>query len=440
MPTLTRRSALRGVLGGSAVTVGLPFLDCFLNTNGTAIAATGAALPVVFGHWIQSLGFNPGMWVPKKIAAGYENNVQLKQFDPIREHINLFSGMKYFLDGRPHETHTSTFQICTTGAVFDSGPIGPSLDSKIADVIGTRTRFRSLEVSYDGSRQSWSRRSGTSINPSEGSPAALYKRIFGPDFKDPNAAEFTPDPLVLARKGVLSAVTDQRASLMKQVGASDKARLDEFFTSIREIENQLELELQKPTPMLACSVPKGEEEVKPSSLVEDMDVNGKIMANLLAHALACGQTRVFSINLGTGGWRRRGGAYTWHSSTHEESIDPALGYQKVVYEFIEEANRMFASLVRTLDSIKEGDGTLLDRSLVLWQTDHGDARTHSLEEIPILTAGRAGGRMKSGVHVSAPGEPCTRVGLTVQQIMGVPLNTWGTRSNETTKTFNEIVV
>lgn len=440
MTKLTRRTALRGMIGGSAVTVGLPFLDCFLNGNGTAIAATGAALPVCFGHWIQALGFNPGMWVPKKIGANYDNNVQLKLFDPIKEHINVFSGMKYFLDGRPHETHTSTVQIATTGAVFDSGPIGPSLDSKIADVIGARTRFRSLEVSYDGSRQSWSRRSGTSINPSEGSPAALYKRIFGPEFKDPNAAEFTPDPLVMARRSVLSAVTDQRAALIKQVGAGDRARLDEFFTSIREIESQLELELQKPTPLLACSVPKEQNEAKPDGLVEDMEVNSKIMANLLAYAVACGQTRVFNINLGAQQWRRRGSAYTWHSSTHEESIDPNLGYQKVVYDFIQEANRMFGELVTTLASIREGDGTLLDRSLVLWQTDHGDARTHSLEEIPIMTAGRAGGRIKSGMHVSAPGEPCTRVGLTVQQILGVPMNTWGTRSNETAKTFNEILI
>ena len=439
MTTLTRRSALRGVVGGSAVTVGLPYLDCFLNNNGTALAATGAALPVCFGQWLQALGFNPGMWVPKKIGAGYENNVQLKLFDPIRDKVNIFSGMKYFLDGRPHETHTSTVQIATTGAVFDSGPIGPSLDSKIADVVGTRTRFRSLEVAYDGSRQSWSRRSGTSINPSEGSPAALYKRIFGPEFKDPNAAEFTPDPLVVARKSVLSAVTDQRAALMKQVGAGDKMRLDEFFTSVREIENQLELQLQKPSPMLACTVPKAEDEAKPDSLVETMGTNSKIMARLVAYALACGQTRVFNTWIGAQGWRRRGSSYTWHSSTHEESIDPALGYQKVVYDFIHEANKMFVDFVQILDGVKEGDSTLLDRTLVLWQTDHGDARTHSLEEIPIMTAGNAGGRMKSGMHVSAPGEACTRVGLTVQQIMGVPLNTWGTRSNETTKTFTEIL-
>ena len=439
MTTLTRRSALRGVMGGAAVTVGLPFLDCYLNNNGTALAATGAALPVVFGQWMQALGFNPGMWVPKKVGAGYENNVQLKLFDPLRDKINVYSGMKYFLDGRPHETHTSTVQIATTGAVFDSGPIGPSLDSKIADVIGTRTRFRSLEVSLDGSRGSWSRRSGTSINPSEPSPVALYGRIFGPEFKDPNAADFTPDPSVMARRSVLSAVEEQRKDLIKQVGVGDRARLDEYFTSIREIENQLDLELQKPAPMAGCTVPKAQDEAHPDSIVDDIVTNTHLMAGLLAHAIACGQTRVFNVWVGSQGWRNKGSAYTWHSSTHEESIDPNTGYQKVVYGFIEQANNLFADTIRIMDGVKEGSGTVLDRSLILWQTDHGDARTHSLEEIPIMTAGSGGGRIKTGMHVSAPGEPCTRAGLTVQQVLGVPLRTWGNRSNETSKTFTEIM-
>lgn len=439
MAKLTRRTVLRGTIGGGVVTLGLPFLDCFLNGNGTALAETGAALPVCFGHWIQGLGFNPGMWVPKKIGANYENNVQLKLFDPLRDKINIFSGMRYFLDGRPHETHTSTFQIATTGAVFDSGPIGPSLDSKVADAIGTRTRFRSLEVSLDGSRTSWSRRSGTSINASEGSPVALYQRIFGPEFKDPNAADFTPDPLVMARRSVLSAVTEQRNDLARQLGAGDRARLDEFFTSVREIESQLELELQKPAPMSACTVPTARDEAKPDSVVDNIVANSKVFESLLVHALACGQTRVFNVNVGAQGWRERGSAYTWHSSTHEESIDPALGYQKVVSGFVETANRTFSGLIGALGSVREGSGTLLDRSLVLWQTDHGDARTHSMEEIPIMTAGSGGGRIKTGIHVFAPSEPCTRVGLTVQQALGVPLNAWGNRSNETTKTFTEII-
>ena len=163
MSKFNRRIMLRGMVMGSGVAVGLPLLDAFFDTNGLALADTGTAPPSTFGHWYQGLGLNPGMWVPKKAGAGYENNIQLKVLDTYRDKINIFSGMKYFLDGRPHETHTSTVQIATTGAVFDSGPIGPSLDSKIADVIGTRTRFRSLEVTLDGSRGSWSRRSGASV-------------------------------------------------------------------------------------------------------------------------------------------------------------------------------------------------------------------------------------------------------------------------------------
>ena len=440
MSKMIRRTVLRGLFNGAAVTVGLPCLDCFLNNNGTALAANGSALPVCFGSWLQGLGFNPGMWVPEKIGAGYRNNIQLKLFDPIRDKINVYSGMKYFMDGRPHETHTSTYQICTTGAVFDSSPIGPSIDSKVADVIGTRTRFRSLDVALDGSRASWSRRSGASINPSEGMPAALYKRVFGPEFKDPNAAEFTPDTLVLAQRSALSAVTEQRQDLLKQVGASDRVRLDEFFTSVREIENQLEIELQKPAPTIGCKVPKAEEETTADAVIENIVANSKIMSKLISHAMACGQTRVFNVLSNSNNWRHGGSPYNWHSSTHEESVDAALGYQKVVFGFIQAANQIFADFITSLDQTTEGAGTLLDRTLVLWQTDHGDARTHSIEEIPIMTAGSGGGRLKTGIHVSAPGEPCTRVGLTVQQVLGVPLNSWGNRSNETTKTFSEIVV
>jgi hypothetical protein len=110
-----------------------------------------------------------------------------------------------------------------------------------------------------------------------------------------------------------------------------------------------------------------------------------------------------------------------------------------VFRFLTTANELFAEFLTALDSVKEGEGTLLDRSLVLWQTDHEDARTHSIENIPIMTAGRAGGRIQTGLHVSSPGDPCTRVGLTVQQVLGVPINSWGDRSNQTTRTVAEII-
>ena len=434
----TRRSVLRGMLGGTAVSVALPFLDCFLNTNGTALAA-GGELPVVFGSWFQNLGLNPGRWKPAQVGANYRNNIEMQVLDPFRERINVISGTKYFLDGRPLETHVSGVQIATMGSLPLGVDSDPSLDTSIADVMGNRTRFKSIEIALSGGRQSLSRRRGGALNPSEPSPAALYTRLFGPEFKDPNSAEFTPDPQVMARRSVLSAISEERKDVLRRVGAADRARLDEYFTSLRQIEQQLDMELQKPAPIASCRVPEAIDQAEPGRNVAAVERNNKLFGSLLAHALACGQTRVFNMNFGTQGLRTPGGVRDWHSLTHEEPIDPQLGYQKDVTWFIEFATRTFAQFLTILDGYKEGQGSVLDRTLVLWQTDHGYARTHTMDDLPILTVGSGNGRLKTGLHVVATGDPSTRVGLTVQQVMGVPINSWGKLSNQTSKPLTDII-
>jgi hypothetical protein len=426
-------------MGGAAVSVGLPFLNCFLNTNGTALAATGAPLPVVFGSWFQNLGLNPGRWKPAKVGANYENNIELKVLDPFRDRMNIISGTKYFLDGRPLETHVTGVQIATMGSIPLGVTSDPSLDTTIADVISSKTRFKSIEIALSGGRQSLSRRKGGATNPSEPSPAALYSRLFGADFKDPNSAEFTPDPHVLARRSVLTAVADERKEMMRRVGSEDRARLDEYFTAVRQIEQQLDLELQKPAPVEACRIPPEVTQAEPGKNVEAVERNNKLFGALMAHAIACDQTRVFNMNFGTQGLRTPGGVRDWHSLTHEEPIDPKLGYQRDVTWFITFATGTFAEFLRQLESYREGSGTVLDRSLVLWQTDHGYARTHTMDDLPILTVGRAGGRVKTGMHIVAAGDSSARVGLTVQQAFGVPLNSWGKLSNQTSKPLSDML-
>src|SRR5262245_48834592 len=103
---LTRRNVLRGTVAGAAVSVGLPYLDCFLNTNGTALAS-GRALPVVFGSWFQGLGFNPGFWEPIGTGPDYQNNVQLKALDPFKKKVTIFSGLRAFTDGNALSPHGS---------------------------------------------------------------------------------------------------------------------------------------------------------------------------------------------------------------------------------------------------------------------------------------------------------------------------------------------
>ena len=155
---MTRRRVLRGVMDGAVVSVGLPFLDCFLDSHGGALAATGAPLPVCFGIWWQGLGLTPGRWLPDTVGAGYENKIELKVLDPFRSCTNIISGTKYFLDGKPLETHLTGWQIASIGTIPSGAESGPSLDSNIADVVGTQTRFRSLEVSVGGTTESFSKR------------------------------------------------------------------------------------------------------------------------------------------------------------------------------------------------------------------------------------------------------------------------------------------
>jgi hypothetical protein len=115
----------------------------------------------------------------------------------------------------------------------------------------------------------------------------------------------------------------------------------------------------------------------------------------------------------------------FHQSTHEEPVDPRLGYQPRVAEYNIESMELLAALLKELDTIQEGDGTLLDHSLVMAFTDQSYARIHAVDGLPVLLAGGAGGRIKTGYHVTGDNSPVSRVGLTVQKALGMSLDSWG---------------
>lgn len=439
---LHRRRILRGMVGGAAVSVGLPLLNCFLNTNGTALAA-GAPLPTCFGTFFFGLGFNPGRWEPAVVGANYEMAPELAALSPFKDKINIYSGMNSFLDGRPNRVHETGVQVCMHGEIPRSREATPpSIDSLIADAIGTRTRFRSIEVSSIGVARGYSSRGRGEVNPAETAPAALYTRIFGQEFQDPNAAIFTPDPHLLARQSVLSGMAEQRASLVKELGAEDRARLDSYFTSLRELENQLSLSLQKPQPLEACSIPANEKGPQTGTVVEDVLLNNKLFSGLLANALACGQTRVFNslYTMALSNIRRAGSADTHHVLTHEEKVDDATGNQPHTTWFNERSVEALLVLIQALNNVREGDKTLLDRTLIYVATDTGRASVHSLINMPLLTVGSASGKMKTGIHYHGNSDPVTRVGLTVQRALGVPTSSWGGDSNKTSSPIAGVLI
>ncbi len=440
----TRRRFLRGTMGASAFALGLPLLDIFLNDNGNALAS-GAPMPKRFGTWFWGCGMNPERWDPRQIGSGYELSPELQPVAGIRDELSIISGSSVLLAGETNQVHYTGIMGSLTGeAPTKHGESDlPTVDVLIADEIGQSTRFRSLELAATGvAKHSYSQRNPSVQNPSEISPLSLYQRVFGSGFLDPNAADFAPDPRVMLRKSALSAVLADRQQLDAALGATDRARLDEYFTALRQLEKQLELQLQKPPPLAACA-PVDSPENAPAGLnVDNVVENHKLMAEILAMALACDQTRVFNMVFSdrASSLHAPGSSDTHHTLTHEEPRDAELGYQRNATDFILKTMGAWATFVETLRAVPEGDGTLLDHCLVMAHSETSDANTHSVTGLPFMIAGRAGGKVKPGTHVRTIGDSSSRVALTMQQAMGLRTSRFGVRQNETAKPITEILV
>jgi Protein of unknown function (DUF1552) len=439
----SRREVLRGALNGAAVMVALPTLDMFLNPNGVAYA-DGAQLPTRFGTYFWGLGLTPGRWVPNTVGAGWELTPELQSLQGLEKKVSVFSGFRVLLDGRPNIQHWTGQGAVLTGraparvGAFDLA----SLDTAAAAQLGGGTRFRSIQITPFGNpKLSYSTHTGTSFNTPDASPLALYQRLFGEGFQDPNSDSWKPDPNIMLRKSVLSAVTDQRQALISQAGYDDRIKLDQYFSSVRQMEEQLTVELQQPAKAEACSVPKAPAELKRSGQIDKVNSNNKIMAEMMAMALACNQTKIFTVvhTSATSETYLPGDSDIYHLHTHDEPVDTQLGYQVISSQLAELSFRGFSDFIRALDAIKEGDGTLLDRTLVLGFSDTGYAKIHSTDNIPLFLAGATRGKHKGGIHVVGNGDPVSRVSLTAQQIIGMPVGEFGVGSMKTAKTVSEVV-
>jgi hypothetical protein len=440
----TRRTVLRGALNGAAVMVALPTLDCFLNTNGTAYA-DGAKLPTRLGTYFWGLGLTPGRWVPKTVGHNWELTPELMSLKGLEKKVSVFSGFRVLLDGRPNIQHwTGQGAVLTglapaRGTTFDRA----SFDTHAAEQIGGGTRFRSIQLTPFGNpKLSYSTTTGTSFNTPDATPLQLYTRLFGEGFQDPNSDNWRPDPNVLLKKSVLSAVAEQRQSLMKSAGSADRIKLDAYFSSLRQMEEQLSVELQRPAKAESCVIPTAPSDSKKSGMIERVNESNKLMAQLMAMALACNQTKVFSVvhTSATSEAYLPGDSSIYHLHTHDEPVDTQLGYQVISSKLAELSFRGYGDFLRALDGIKEGDGTLLDHTVVLGFSDTGYAKIHSTDNIPLFIAGGANGKHKAGQHIVGNGDPVSRISLTAQQLAGMPVGEFGIGSMKTAKPCSEVIV
>ena len=419
---LSRRTILRGLLGGAAVGVGLPLLEAMLNANGTALAG-GALLPQRFILWFWANGMLPETWTPATSGQGdaWALTPQLAPLAPVKHRICLVTGTEIRFPNRiPH--FSSTAGLLTgrdpNGEEGSWTVSGPSIDQVLAQELGGATRFRSLEAgTRPGAGVSWN--GPNSQNPPEGSPHAFFERIFGAGFTAPGEDPII-DPTIALRRSVLDAVMEQTASLQSRVGTADRARLDQHLSGVRDLELRLARMEEDPPNLAACVRP---DEPMTDELFGNVLESGRVNSALAAMALACDQTRVLTYvhSAPVDDFVYPGIDDGHHQLTHNE-VEP----QERVHQIVEQVMGEFAGFLGGLEAIAEGDGTLLDNAVVLATSCVSYGRTHSLRDYPIILAGSAGGYFKEDTHYhSTTGENASAVMVSVLRAMGMATATWG---------------
>lgn len=393
--TLSRRHLLRGFLSGAAVGIGLPWLEIFCGRN--AHASDG--FPQRFGVFFWGNGNRPEYWNPIGEGEGdaWQLSTPLQGLARHKEQISVITGMMTKVPNvMPHTSGSIGFMTSQAPVGDDSDWTvgGPTIDQLLAQEIGGETIYRSLVMGCV-SNESVSWNGPYSQNPIESDPYALYERIFGPTFREPGE-EGIVDPSLGFRRSVLDSVMNDIHHLQDTLGAEDQMRLEQHLDGIREIETRL-ARLQEDPPVLdACFRPD-----EPTEDYSDIDSRPQfgprnaVMSQMLAMALACDQTRVFSYS-----FTRQlnnllfpNASDGHHNLTHNEPGD-----QPEVQGITNFVMDEFSNFLDALKAIPEGNGTLLDNCGIICTSEVSEGRTHDLSNIPLILAGSAAGKIKMNQH------------------------------------------
>jgi len=432
---LPRRTFLRGL----GATMALPFLDAMVPAS-RAFAAAKA--PVRLGYMYTPNGIvgastaspRPNMWTPKNVGENFDFSPTIKVLEPYRDHLNVLSNMAQ-VNGRAlgdgggdHARATSTFltgvhPFKTGGADFH---LGISADQIAAKELGKYTQLSSLEIGleaqalagncdsgYTCAYMSMSWRGPTSPLPPEINPRIVFERLFGDGDSTDAASRMAR---LENQKSVLDYVTGSLTRLQGSIGAADKRKLDEYLEAVRDIERRIQLAEQQ---NLTIQLPTME---RPSSIPDDYVQYAKLMLDMQVAAWQTDMTRVTGFMLGRDGsnraYREIGISDGHHSISHHQGDAERL--EKLMK--IDELHvSMFAYLLKRLKETPEGDGSLLDHSLITFGSALSESNQHTHDQLPIVLAGLGSGQIKGNRHLVYPAEtPLNNLFLTTFDLAGVP--------------------
>jgi hypothetical protein len=424
--SLSRRTMLRGM----GATLALPFLDAMVPAA-TALAKTAAQPAPRFGAVFVPMGERPSHWTPATTGAGFEFSPILKPIERFRDSLVVVSN----LDRPPGGTHAVSTSTWLTGAApkrteAEDFYAGISLDQVAAGLIGKDTVFPSIEIAtedqagYIGacdvgyscaymSTISW--KGPTTPLPMEINPRVVFERMFGrPGTPEDRLARMQAD------QSILDSVRQDVASLQRGLGPRDRGRLNEYLDHVREIEARIQrAERQATTEIKVPDAPVG----VPASFEEHVGV----MFELMAVAYEADLTRVFTFMMNREAsqvvFPNLGINEPWHHTSHHGNEPEKLAALVKINTWQIE---LFGRFLDRLQSTPDGDGSLLDHSMILWGSGMSDSNTHSALDVPLLLAGKGNGRMKGDRHLVAPkGTQLANAMLDLAQKWGAEIDRFG---------------
>lgn len=415
----TRRRFLRGAAG---LSLGLPWLGSLLGAEkALAAAARPTSAPPLRAAFIY---FPNGVWekgwIPQQQGAGYELSPSLQPLADIRQKCLVLTGLdkKHSHGGDGHYAKTANFLTGlpvskTTGKDISSG--GISVDQLIAAKVGTQTPLPSLELGTEpvitgvDSNVGYTRLYGSAISwetpqrpvTKEINPEVVYKRLFGQNSPgNGEAAEQT--------RNLLDFVLEDARNVRKELGRDDQYKMDEYLDSVRAIERRIEHSLSESDPdRWTPSIDPAEIARRRPGVPADFREHIDMMLDLMVLAFQTDSTRVCSFMFANDVSGRNfsfldGVSGGHHELSHHENKEEKIAqYQRINRWHVEQ----FATLLRKMDSIKEGEGTLLDHSLVVFGSSMSDGNRHDPDNLPILLGGSGHGQIACDRHLAYESVP-----------------------------------
>jgi len=426
---LQRRTFLRGM----GVTLALPLLDSMIPAQ-TILKKTAASPTPRLGFIYVPHGAIMDKWTPAAEGTGFEISPILKPLDPFRDRLNIVSGL-----GHRAADSTAVHSLSPTTWLSGVRPkptqgtdayAGVTADQVAAQVIGQDTILPSMELAIEDhsgligacdrdygciymNTLSW--RTHTTPLPMEINPRKVFERMFG---QGGSAAAR------LARnqedRSILDAVSKEATGLQRTLGAQDRATMSEYLENIREIERRIEKAGQQMSADLA--VPD-----EPAGIPFSYEQHVALMYDLLALAYQANITRVFTFMMAREVSNRtypQVGVPDGHHATshHQNRADKIEKLVKIQNYHV----TLFSKFVEKLQNTKDGDGTLLDHSILLYGSNMSNSNAHNHFPLPSLLVGGGAGRLKGGQHIKEPDHtPMANLLLTMLHKADVPIETLG---------------